>query len=139
MRFHFKIALSVAVVVGAALAAVLMLPGGEKKAIENLLRDAARAAERGDADAVVGLLSPGYRSGDQDYEAMARRLRAEIAPRRHETVELDCTVETRGAEAVARVRLKVKAGPSESGEAQFTLRLRKEGGAWKIASAEEIR
>ncbi len=140
MRFHLKVVLGLSLVVGAALAVIFLLSGGEEAAIEAILKDAASAAGRGDADAIVAIVSRDYRAGDEDFEAVSRRIRAEVTPRRYEAVELaGLAVHAAGGEATARVRVRVRAANFGAGEAGFELHLRKEGESWRITSAREIR
>jgi hypothetical protein len=140
VSFPAKVAGGTAVLLGAAAAAVFLLSSGAEREIERRIEEAARAAERGDAEAVVAFLSRAYRSGNEDYEDAARRVRREVrrlgggASLRVE----GCAVDVDGEEAEALVRVAVRLGPRPAGGFDLRLRLRREEGVWRVIAAEEV-
>ena len=111
---------------------------GEEKTIEKLLEEGAEAAGRGDAEAVIALLSKSYQAPGQDYAAAVQRIRTEVARGKGLTVEPSgAQIQVTGEEADANVLVRVKAGPRPLGDFGLKLRLRKEGGVWKVVSGEE--
>ena len=140
MNFHVKVCLGVVILVLLALGAVFLLSwGGEEAAIEKLLEGAGEAAERGDTEAFVGIVSRDFKTKEYDYDGVVRKIRAYIRPEnRYPVVEVRSSVHVRGQEADATARAIVGFGRNTQ-EALFRLRLRKEAGGWKIISAEEIR
>jgi hypothetical protein len=142
VSFPAKVAGGTAVLLGAAAAAVFLLSSGAEREIERRIEEAARAAERGDAEAVVAFLSRAYRSGNEDYEDAAGRVRREVrrlgggggAALRVE----GCAVDVHGEEAEALVRAVVRLGPRPAGEFQVRLRFRREEGVWRVIAAEEV-
>lgn len=139
MSFHTKVVGSVALVVGAALVFILFFRSGEEEAIEAWLRAGAESARRADADAVVAMLSPSFRSPQGDRAWAEGRIRGAL-PRSPGFIEvLGCAVQVADAEnADATIRLRGYVGKNELWKAAFALRLKKENGAWKVVSAEEI-
>ncbi|MFN3484493.1 MAG: hypothetical protein ACK44W_03300 [Planctomycetota bacterium] len=141
MSFPAKVAAGTAALLVAAAAAVFLLsPAGAEREIERRIREAARAAERGDAEAVVSFLSKEYRSGDQGYEEAVRRVRREVGRLGgRASLRVDgCAVDVQGAEAEALVRAGVWLGPRPAGGFELRLRLRREEGVWKVTAAEEV-
>lgn len=139
MNFYVKVFVGVGILIAAAALGVYLLSSSEEKAIEALLREGAAAAERGDAEAVIALLSKGYQAPGQDYEAAARRIRAEVA-RVAKGMSLEVAgaqIQVDGEEADANVLVRVRAGPRPLGDVGLRLRLKKEGGAWKVVRGEE--
>ncbi len=140
MSFPAKVAGGTAVLLGAAAAAVFLLSSGAEREIEKRIEEAARAAERGDAEAVASFLSREYRSGPEGYEEAVRRVRREVrrlgggASLRVE----GCAVDVDGEEAEALVRVAVRLGPRPAGGFDLRLRLRREEGVWRVIAAEEV-
>lgn len=142
MNFYLKVTLGVAVLVAVALALVLLVTDSDEAAIEDLLEGGARAAERGDAEAIVALISRDYRAPDETYERVAERVRSEVADlKRYPGLSVKVTgasIVVEGEEADAQFGVKVTAA-MRSGTVGFRVRLRKEGGTWKVTSAQEVR
>ena len=140
MNFYTKAILGVALLLAAALAAVFLLSGGgEEAAIEKLLEGAAAAAERGDADGVVAILSRDYQAPGQDYDGVIRKIRANVGPgHRYGKVTVGSAIHVQGDEADVNARVRIGFGKNVQ-EALFRLRLRKEVDGWRVVSAEEVR
>lgn len=140
MSFHVKVAAGVALLVGVALAAIFLLGSGDEKAIEQLLVEGAAAHSRGDAEAVIALISKSYRTKEDDYEAICKRLRDVRGTREYPPVEVvGSAIEVSGKEADAHVRVRGRMGPYRGAETGLRLKLRREEGGWKVTAAEEIR
>jgi hypothetical protein len=139
MNFCVKVSAGVAALLVVALAAVFLLAGSDEKAIEALLEKGAAAAEKGDAETIVGLLSKAYAGPNQTYDQAAQRIRREIHPdRRFGQVSIvGSQIQVDGDQASVSFTIRAKAGPYGLGEAGFRLRLRKEDGVWKVTWAEE--
>jgi hypothetical protein len=140
MSFHVKVCLGVAVLVATALGAVFLLSGGgEEAAIEELLKGAGAAAEQGDTEAFLAIVSRDFKSRDYDYDGVVRRIRSHIRPDNlYGRVEVSPAVQVQGEEADATARVRVGFGKN-SQETLFRVKLRKEAGSWKVVSAEEVR
>ena len=67
MKFHVKVVLGVAAVMGAALLWMLFYRTSDEKAIEELCRGGVAAAEKGDAESVIALLSKSFKNAEGDY------------------------------------------------------------------------
>lgn len=139
MKFHAKVTVAALVLVGAAAALVFLFRSSEEEMIEQLLRDGAAAASRQDAESVVGLLSPSFKSSEGDHAWAVGRIRRALAQPVGQLEVSPGGIQVEGDQASARIRLRAKAGPYSTGEMSFEFRFRKEGGAWKVVSAEEIR
>ncbi len=138
MSFHLKVCLGLAALVAAACAAVWLLSGGgEEAAIERLFEEAARAAERGDAEGVIAIVSKDYKAAGQDYEGVARMIRQYVGPGiRYGPIEVRSAIHVRGEEADATARVRAGIGKNAQ-EAVFRVKLRKEEAGWRVVFAEE--
>ena len=136
MNFYVKVSLAVVALIGLALGAILLLSGGEEKEIEKLLEQGLKAAEAGDAEGVVALISPNYKNGEQTRDAIVRRIRQAVQQRITPAQLAGSAIHVSGDDADANVRVVVGALQLRR---EFTLRLRlkKEDGAWKVTSADE--
>jgi len=139
VSFHAKVVAAAAVVLSVAFGLVFLLRSSDEEAIEELLREGARAASLQDAAAVEALLSKSFRSSEGDYDWAVRRIRRALAQPAGQIEAAPGPIQIQGEEASARVRLRAKAGPYGVGEADFDFRFRKESGAWKVVSAEEVK
>lgn len=140
MSFQLKVGLGMAVLVGAAIGALFLLAGGaEEAAIEELFEMAAAAAGRGDAEAFLAIVSRDYRSLEDDYDGVVRRIRSHIRPENPlGRVEVRPAIQVEGNEAEATARVIVGYGRNAS-QVLFRVKLRREAGGWKVVSAEEVR
>ena len=138
MNFHVKVTLAVVVLIGIALAAIFLFSSSEEKAIQKLLEDGLKAAEAGDAEGVIALVSPDYRNDTETYADICRRIRGAVQQRISPARMEGAAIQVSGDDADASVRVIV-------GMARFQrsfglrLKLRKENGVWKVTSAEEAR
>jgi hypothetical protein len=141
MGFAKKIILGVTLLVAVAASAVFLLGSSDEKAIERLVETGAKAAEKGDAEGVIALLSRSYQAPGQDYDAAAQRIRREISPQRNlgQIQVQGISIQVNGPDASVQLRVRARAGPYALGEMGFSLKLRKEEEGWKVTSAEEIR
>ena len=140
MSFAAKIVAGVGLVMGAALVFILFFRTSDEAAIEALLRAGAEAAQKADADGVIGLLSPSYKSTGGDHAWAVQRIRGALTRSPGFVEVLGCAVQVIDEEkAQASVRLRGYLGKNELWRAGFDLRLRKEKGGWKVTSAEELR
>jgi hypothetical protein len=140
MSFHIKVCLGVAVLVAAAVGAVFLFSGGgEEAAIEELFQGAAVAAQRGDTEAFLAIVSRDFKSREYDYDGVVRRIRSYIRPEnQYGQVQVSSAIQVQGEEADATARVRVGFGKNAP-ETLFRVKLRKENGAWKVTSAEEVR
>lgn len=138
MNFYVKVCLGVAALIALALAAIFLFSSSEEKAIQKLLEEGLKAAEAGDAEGVIALLSPSYKNEDETYADICRRIRAAVGQRIGPAKMEGAAIQVSGDDADASARVIV-------GALQFRrsfglrLKLRKENGAWKVTSAEEAR
>ena len=137
MNFYVKVSLGVAALIALALAAVFLFSSSDEKVIEKLLEGGLKAAEEGNADGVVALLSPNYRNGDQTYDGIVRRIRQAVSQRIAPAKMEGAAIQVSGDDAEASVRVIVGALQLRQ-EFGLRLKLKKEGGAWKVTSAEEV-
>jgi len=139
MNFYAKVLIGAGAPVGAAALLIFLLASSEEKTIEKVLKEGAEAAARGDAEAVIALLSKTYQAPNQDYEAAVRRIRVEVGRAKGMTLEVaGAQIRVEGEEADADVLVRVRAGPRPLGDVGLRLRLKKEGGAWKVIRGEEV-
>lgn len=135
-----KIAIAVAVLVLLAAAAVFLLRSSEEEKIEAMLRECADAAERGDAEGILRHLTPACTLNGTDYATLSARIRKEVGRRdRIGKVELGVSATTGEGQADVKLHVRVRAAQHVLGETDLDLRLKKEGGAWKIAKIDEVR
>jgi len=139
VSFHAKITTAVVVLLAAALGLLFLLRSGDEEAIEQLLKDGAAAASKQDAEAVIALLSKDFKSSEGDHAWAVQRIRRALAQPVGQIEVSPGGIEVEEGEASAKVRLRSKAGPYGIGETGYDFRFRKEGGAWKVISAEEIK
>ena len=139
MSFHAKITAAVVVLLAAALGVLFLLRSSDEEEIEQLLKDGAAAASRQDAEVVIALLSRSFKASEGDYKWAVQRIRRALAQPVGQITASPGGIEVEGEEASAKVRLRSKAGPYGVGETGYDFRFRKENGAWKVVSAEEIR
>ena len=81
MNFYVKVGGGVAALIVVAALAVFFLSSSEEKVIQKLLEGGLKAAEEGNSDGVIALLSTNYRNGDQTYEGIAKRIRQAVSQR----------------------------------------------------------
>jgi hypothetical protein len=135
-----KLSIGVLGCVAAAAALLFLLRSSDQEKIEKILEECARAAERGDADRLLQHVSPTCRLADGDSSAVATRVRKELRePGRVGALELTSMISVEGEEADAKVHVRSRLMQNVLGETDFKLKLKKEGGEWKIVYVEEVR
>ena len=136
MSFPLKVILGVAVLIAIAGAAIFFFSSSEEKAIQQVLEGALKAAEEGDEEGVIAVVSPNSRNGEQTREHIIRRIRGAVAQRIRPAKLSGAAIQVSGDDADASVRVEV-------GALQYRrtfglkLSLKKENGVWKVTSAEE--
>jgi hypothetical protein len=136
MNFYAKVTLGVVALIAVALGAIFLFSSSEEKAIQELLEQGLKAAEAGDEEGVIALISPDYRNGDQTREQIIRRIRQAVSQRITPAKMEGAAIQVSGDDADASVRVVVGALQFRR-EFALRLHLKKEGGAWKVTSAEE--
>lgn len=136
MNFYVKVCLGVAALIGIAFAAIFLFSSSEEKAIQKLLEDGLKAAEAGDAEGVIALLSPNYRNGEQTYDHIVRRIRGAVQQSIKPARMDGAAIQVSGDDADASTRVIVGYGQFQRSFG-LKLKLKKENGAWKVTSAEE--
>ena len=137
MNFYIKVTAGVAALILIALAAVFLLSSSEEKVIQKLLEGGLKAAEEGNADGVIALISENYQNGEEKREAILRRIRQAVSQRISPARMEGAAIQVSGDDADASVRVIVGALQLRR-EFGLRLKLRKEHGAWKVTSAEEV-
>jgi ketosteroid isomerase-like protein len=137
VNFQVKLGLGVAAVTALAAASLWLLSSSDEEAVEALLREGAAAAERGDADAVVALLSADYRNGEEDRAAAEEKIRRAVGRRTGSLEVAGAAIQVSGDLAEASCRVNVKALQHSLGSFALRVKLRRENGAWKVVAAEE--
>jgi hypothetical protein len=137
MSFYVKVTLGVAALILIALGAVFLFSSSEEKAIEKLLEQGLKAAEAGDEEGVIALISPNYKNGEQTREQIIRRIRQAVQQRISPAKLEGAAIQVDGEEADANVRVVVGALQLRR-EFALRLHLKKESGTWKVTSAEEV-
>lgn len=136
MSFQLKAVLAFVVVILLALAAMFLFRSSDEKAIEQLLKKGVEAAEAGDAEGVVALISKDYKNGDETREAVVRKIRQAVN-QRITPAKLDgAVIQVSGDDADATCKVIVGALQLKRAFA-LHLKLRREGNAWKVTSADE--
>ena len=136
MSFTLKVILGVAALIAVAILAVFLFSSSEEKAIQEVLEGALKAAEAGDAEGVIAVVSPNYRNGEQTREEIVRRIRHAVSQRISPAKMKGAAIQVSGDDADASVRVVVGALRFQR-EFGLKLSLKKEGGVWKVTSAEQ--
>jgi len=137
MNFYVKITLGVFGLIALALAAIFLFSSSEEKEIQKLLEGGLKAAQAGDEEGVIALISPNYKNGEQTREQIVHRIRWAVSQRISPAKMDGAAIQVDGEDADASVRVVVGALKYTK---EFALRfhLKKENGSWKVTSAEEI-
>lgn len=136
MNFYVKIIAGFVAVLLVALAVLFLFRTTDEKAIEQLLETGLKAAEAGDAEGVIALISPNYRNGDETRDSIARKIRQAVAQRLPGARKEGAAIQVSGEDAEANVKVIVGLGQLKR-EFALKLQLRKENGVWKVTSAED--
>jgi hypothetical protein len=133
VNFYVKIIAGFVAVLLVALAVLFLFRTTDEKAIEQLLETGLKAAEAGDAEGVIALISPNYRNGDETRDSIARKTVAQRLPGARKE---GAAIQVSGEDAEANVKVIVGLGQLKR-EFALKLQLRKENGVWKVTSAED--
>lgn len=136
MNFYTKVIGGFAVLILAALAFIFLFRTSEEKAIEQLLERGLKAAEAGDAEGVIDLISPQYRNGEETRDSVVRKIRQAVNQRISPAALKGAAVQVSGDVADASATVVVGFGQLKR-EFSLSLKLRKENGEWKVTSADE--
>src|SRR5204862_7686248 len=109
MNFYVKVTLAVFALIAIALGAIFLFSSSEEKEIQKLLEQGLKAAEAGDEEGVVALISPNYKNGDQTYEQIVRRIRHAVSQRITPAKMDGAAIQVDGEDADASVRVVVGA------------------------------
>lgn len=137
MSFNLKVLIGVGGLIAAAALAVFLFSSSEEKVIQKLLEGGLKAAEEGNAEGVVALVSKNYKNGDQTYDGIVRRIRQAVAQRISPARMDGAAIQVSGDDADANVKVIVGAMQLKR-EFGLRLKLKKENGEWKVTSAEEV-
>jgi hypothetical protein len=137
MNFYVKVTLGVVGLIAMALGAIFLFSSSEEKEIQKLLEGGLEAAVAGNEEAVIALISPNYKNGDQTREQILHRIRWAVSQRISPAKMDGAAIQVDGEDADASVRVVVGA-LKYTREFALRLHLKKESGAWKITSAEEL-
>jgi hypothetical protein len=137
MNFYIKVAGGVGALILIAVLAVFLLSSSEEKVIQKQLEEGLKAAEEGNAEGVIALLSPNYKNGEQTYDGIVRRIRMAVSQRIRPARMEGAAIEVSGDDADANVKVVVGALQLRQ-EFGLRLKLKKESGQWKVTSAEEV-
>jgi hypothetical protein len=136
MSFPVKVTLGVAALIGIAIAAIFLFSSSEEKAIQSVLEGALKAAEAGDAEGVIAVVSPDYRRESETREDLVRRIRAAVSQRISPAKMDGAAIQVSGDDAHASVRVVIGALQLRRSFG-LKLSLKKEHGVWKVTSAEQ--
>jgi hypothetical protein len=136
MNFYTKVIGGFVAVLLLALAVIFLFRTTDEKAIEKLLEAGLQAAEAGDAEGVIALISPNYKNGDETRDSVVRKIRQAVAQRLPGARKEGAAIQVSGDDADANVKVIVGLGQLRR-EFGLSLKLRKENGVWKVTSAEE--
>jgi len=136
MNFYTKVIGGFVLLIVVALTVIFLFRTTDEKAIEQLLETGLKAADAGDAEGVIALLSPNYRNGDETRESVARKIRQAVSQRLPGARKEGAAIQVSGEDAEASVKVIVGIGQFRR-EFGLRLKLKKENGEWKVTSAEE--
>jgi hypothetical protein len=132
VNFYTKVIGGFALLLAVALGVIFLFRTTDEKLIEKLLVDGLEAAERGDAEAVIALLSPVC----ENRERLAGRIRQAVGQRISPARLAGSAIQVSGDDADASARVVIGALQFRK-EFGLRFKLKKEAGAWKITFAEE--
>lgn len=136
MNFYARAVVGFVVLILVALAAIFLFRSSDEKEIEKLLRKGLQAAEAGDAEDVIALISPDYKNGDETRDSVVRKIRQAVGQRLSPARLDGSAIQVSGDDADANVKVVIGI-PQLKREFGLRLKFRKEGGLWKVTSAEE--
>jgi ketosteroid isomerase-like protein len=136
MNFYTKVIGGFAALLLVALAFIFLFRTSEEKAIEQLLEKGLKAAEAGDAEGVIALISPHYKNGEETRESIVRKIRQAVGQRISPASLKGSAIQVSGDVADATATVVVGALQLRR-EFSLSLKLKKENGEWKVTSADE--
>lgn len=136
MNFYTKVIGGFVLLIAVALTVIFLFRTTDEKAIEQLLEKGLKAAEAGDAEGVVALLSPNYKNGDETRDSIVRKIRQAVNQRISPARMDGAAIQVSGEDAEASVKVIIGALQLRR-EFGLRLKLRKENGEWKVTSADE--
>ena len=136
MNFYTKVIGGFVLLIAVALTVIFLFRTTDEKAIEQLLEKGLKAAEAGDAEGVVALLSPNYRNGDETRDSIVRKIRQAVGQRISPARMDGAAIQISGEDAEASVKVIIGALQLRR-EFGLRLKLKKESGEWKVTSADE--
>ena len=136
MSFYVKVIGGFVAVLLVALAVIFLFRTTDEKAIEQLLEAGLKAAEAGDAEGVIALISPNYKNGEETRDSIVRKIRQAVNQRITPAKLGGAAIQVSGDDADANVKVVIGALQLRR-EFGLTLKLRKENGVWKVTSAED--
>lgn len=136
MNFYTRVIGGFVAVLLVALAVIFLFRTTDEKAIEQLLEAGLQAADAGDAEGVIALISPNYKNGDETRDSVVRKIRQAVAQRLPGARKEGAAIQVSGDDADANVKVIAGLGQLRR-EFGLRLKLRKENGVWKVTSAEE--
>lgn len=132
MNFYTKIIGGFVGLLLVALSVIFLFRTTDEKLIEKMLVDGLEAAERGDADAVVALLSPVCENRARLEDRIRRAVEMRVRPATLEGSAIQVSGDD--ADVSARVAVGLLKFRREFG---LKLRVKKEAGGWKVVSVDE--
>jgi hypothetical protein len=137
MNFYTKAIGGFALLLVLALSAIFLFRTSDERAIEQLLAGGLRAAEAGDAEGVIALISPDYKNGEETRDSILRKIRHAVSQRLSPARMDGAAIQVSGEDAEANVKVVVGALQMRQ-DFGLRLRLRKEHGGWKVTSADQV-
>jgi hypothetical protein len=137
VSFQVKAILAFVVIILLALGAMLLFRSSDEKDIEKILEKGLAAAEAGDAEGVVALISQDYKNGDETREMVVRKIRQAVN-QRISPAKLDGAVIQVSGDA-ADANLQIVIGALQLRRAfGLHLKLKREGSTWRVTSADPV-
>jgi hypothetical protein len=136
VNFQIKAILAFAVIILLALAAMVLFRSSDEKDIEKILQKGLAAAEAGDTEGVVALISKDYKNGDETRESVIRKIRQAVGQRITPAKMDGAVIQVSGDDADANLKIVIGALQLRR-EFGLHLKLKREGSTWKVTAAEE--
>ncbi|HVR86751.1 MAG TPA: hypothetical protein VMU54_20680 [Planctomycetota bacterium] len=136
MNFYSKAIGGFVLLLVLALAAIFLFRTSDETVIEQLLERGVKAAEAGDAEGVIALISPNYKNGEETRDSVILRIRQTVSQRMSPARVDGSAIQVSGEDAEANVKVVVGALQLRR-EFGLRLKLKKESGAWKVTSADQ--
>ncbi|HLY12320.1 MAG TPA: hypothetical protein VKW04_23665 [Planctomycetota bacterium] len=137
MNFYAKVIGGFVALILVALAVIFLFRTSDEKAIEQLLAKGLSAAEAGDAEGVIALISPHYANGEETRESVIRKIRQAVNQRLTPAKLGGAAIQVSGDDAEAAITVILGALQLRR-EIGLRLKLRKEPGGWRVTSADPV-